>query len=135
MSSIPETRMIFLPGFKGLLPFLSGVFWPVVSRMVFFGLYVFWDIPCRLMPTKLENAKWIQLIILSFFLHPFQGLVLSQNSSLPEKFIVRIAGDETQKFSTKGEFHDPGPAFSSILQKLKALFVFLLDLSILSLQR
>jgi outer membrane protein assembly factor BamA len=39
---------------------------------------------------------------------------------LPEKFIVRIAGDETQKFSTKGEFHDPRPAFSSILQKLKA---------------
>ncbi len=120
MASIPVTRTNFRPGSNWIDFALPGLFSVPASRMVFFGLYVFWDIPCRLIWTKVKNALRIQLIILPFFLQVPQGFVLSQNRGTPDrlKLLLKKEGND---FRPVSETHTgPGSVLNSVRKNLQA---------------
>jgi hypothetical protein len=118
MDSIPQTSMNFFPG-TGRLTFRfsrgpsSGF-----SRIVFFGLYVFWDIPEWLIVTNVKNGCMIRIIILSFFLHSLSTTVLSQIPTIPTCLELRTWLANKPVLLQSKSFHNPDLAWSAARKSL-----------------
>jgi hypothetical protein len=118
MDSIPQTSMNFFPG-AGRLTFrfsrgLSSGF----SRMVFFGLYVFWDIPEWLIVANVKNGWRIRIIILSFFLNSLSTTVLSQIPTIPTRLELRTWIASKPGLPQIKSFHNPNLAWSAARKSL-----------------
>ena len=118
MDSIPQTSMNFLPG-TGRLTFrfsrgLSSGF----SRIVFFGLYVFWDIPEWLIVANVKNGCRIRIIILSFFLYNLSTTVLSQIPTIPTCLELRTWLANKPVLLQSKSFHNPDLAWSAARKSL-----------------
>lgn len=86
--------------------------------MVFFGLYVFWDIPEWLIVANVKNGWRIRIIILSFFLNSLSTTVLSQIPTIPTRLELRTWIASKPGLPQIKSFHNPNLAWSAARKSL-----------------